>query len=525
MSSVERTALVVDESTTVDYLAAGVIGVGLVAFVASWLTLFQWLDETASVLGVSLFTALGALLGVMGLGVIALGLGSRYGVFAAEPSTTAGLLVGVLFGLAGFVIGGLIASQTVGLGTTGWLAAAVLLGVIATVIAVLPREDVGSTLPAGSFLLFVSGVVVTGVIDTTWTWSPSDLSMTFIGPVVVPTLVVSASLVGSWSAAKARAGFGARGRQNGAYLLVLMSIAGMLATLLLLVGFIVVNGVDTVLTGAKLGGKGIVSLPFLTNVTKSLFVEVPGVFPAVVGTLWLVAGAIAFAVPLGVGAAVFITEYADRGRFTQLVEVATNGLWSTPSIVFGLFGIAFIMPRISNGRRSLLAGMVVLGFMLLPLVVITSRESIKAVPTEYREASVALGVSKWQTIRSVVLPSAMPGVITGIILGVGRIAGETAPLILVYGGPPYPNSNPNVLGSFEFTSSPPFVTNPELLKAGSALPYQLYTSITSGLPPGEAFTAQAFGWGTALVLLVVVLGLYAIGIVSRLYFRRKLHHE
>jgi phosphate transport system permease protein len=311
----------------------------------------------------------------------------------------------------------------------------------------------------------------------------------------------------------------------------------MLAVLALLIGFIVANGLGTVTTGAAVGLGGTLKLfglalpfvdvqvPFLTNVSQSLFVDVNGVLPAILGTLWLVVGAVLFAVPLGVGAAVFLTEYAQGKRFTQLVEVATNGLWSTPSIVFGLFGLAFLLPRVSRGQRSLLGGMLVLGFMLLPLVVITSRESIKAVPDEYRDASAALGVTKWQTVRSVVLPAAMPGIITGVILGVGRIAGETAPLLLVFGGPPFANSTPNVLGSFRITSSPPFVTNEALLQAGSALPYQLYTTITSGQVPGDRFTAIEFGWGTALVLLVVVLGLYAIGIASRLYFRRKLYHD
>jgi len=174
----------------------------------------------------------------------------------------------------------------------------------------------------------------------------------------------------------------------------------------------------------------------------------------VVGTLWLVFGAVLFAVPLGVGTAVFLTEYAERERVTQIVEVATNGLWSTPSIVFGLFGLAFLVPRISGGN-SIFVGQLVLGFMLLPLVLITSREAILAVPDDHRGASAALGVTKWETIRSVVVPAAMPGTITGVILGVGRIAGETAPLLLlVFGGAPYPNSTPDVIGAFEFSAQP-----------------------------------------------------------------------
>ncbi|MDR9382737.1 MAG: ABC transporter permease subunit, partial [Natronomonas sp.] len=141
-----------------------------------------------------------------------------------------------------------------------------------------------------------------------------------------------------------------------------------------------------------------VSIPFVMN-GVALLNDYQGVLPAIVGTFWLVIGAVLLAVPLGVGAAIFLTEYAERGRFTQVVEVATNGLWSTPSIVFGLFGFAFLIPRFGEGK-SLLAGMITLGFMLLPLVVITAREAMLSVPDEYRDASAALGVSKWQTIRS-----------------------------------------------------------------------------------------------------------------------------
>jgi phosphate transport system permease protein len=255
------------------------------------------------------------------------------------------------------------------------------------------------------------------------------------------------------------------------------------------------------------------------NPSQGLGIQV-GVFPAVVGTFWLVLGAVLFAVPLAVGAAVYLAEYAPNSKFASAVEVATNGLWSTPSIVFGLFGLAFLIPRFGN-NKSIFVGQLVLGFMLLPLTLITSYESMKSVPDAYRDASAALGVTRWQTIRSVVIPAAMPGVVTGVILGVGRIAGETAPLLLVTGGANFPTASPGVLSGFEFdlVASPPFVqvSNEALMQAASALPYQLYAIITAGVGQNEEF-----GWGTALVLLGVVLSFYAIGIASRSYFRRKL---
>ena len=535
MSSVTRNRLVAGDSTTSVLVSRGVLVASTLAFFASWLVLFQWVDETALVAGVHVLKLLGVALVAAGVGLTVVGVGSRLEYFESTPSSSAGLPVGFVFGLLWAVLGGLVATRLLGNALATWLPVAAVFGIAGLLASVLPREDVGSTVPVAAILVFLGAYVAIGGIDAGWTWAPSWSSAVFPGSELVPLLVVFGALLSAWSAAKAREGFGAEGRQAGAYYLVGSVVFAMLGVLALLLAFIVKNGLETVLTRTSLTGGHLTlpfvgvdvpwaEFPFLMNQTGGLFVEVPGVLPAVMGTLWLVFGAVLFAVPLGIGAAVFLTEYAERGRFTQIVEVATNGLWSTPSIVFGLFGLAFLVPRISGGN-SIFVGQLVLGFMLLPLVLITSREAILAVPDEHRDASAALGVTKWETIRSVVLPAAMPGTITGVILGVGRIAGETAPLLLVFGGSPYPSSYPNVLGSFQFSTQPPFVTNDALLSPASALPYQLYSTITAGVFPKEIFTNTEFGWGTALVLLCVVLGLYAIGVGSRLYFRRKLHHE
>jgi len=291
-------------------------------------------------------------------------------------------------------------------------------------------------------------------------------------------------------------------------------------------GLLVVAAVHVAVTGSPfsvgpltIGYVGTLSWPMTMQTYIPLGAEPGGILPAVVGTVWLVVGAGLFAVPLGVGAAIFLTEYAEQGRFTALVEVATNALWSTPSVVFGLFGAAFLIPRLGS-KESIMAGMLVLGFMLLPLVLITSREAIKAVPDEYRDASAALGVSEWATIRSVVLPASLPGVITGVILGVGRIAGETAPLILVMSGTLNSTQALDVLGGFTFVGQPPFVYNDALLEATAALPTQVWAVIAAGVSG-----SPAMGWASALVLLVVVLTFYAVGIVARTYFRRKLNYE
>jgi phosphate transport system permease protein len=533
VSNVERTGLVTGDSSTGDLVANLLIAVSILAFLVSWAVIFQWLDETGTYFGFRLFNLLGGSLFLLAAGLAGVGLGSHFGYVEGMPSDNAGLTVGVIFGLLWAVVGGLVAAQWGGDAPIVWGTGAVVLGLLGSAASLYPREDLGSTLPIALLLGLMGYVVVSGQINAGWTWTPGWTAAEFPGSELVPILVIHGALLGIWSAAKARKGYGAQGRQHGAYWLVGMGVFSMLGVLALLITFIIVQGLDVMLTGASLTGGTLslfgvslpwIEVPFVTNVPGGLFVDVPGVMPAIVGTLWLVLGAVTFAVPLGVGAAVFLTEYAEQGRFTQLVEVATNGLWSTPSIVFGLFGLAFLVPRISGGN-SIFVGQLVLGFMLLPLVLITSREAIKAVPDEYRDASAALGVTKWETIRSVVVPAAMPGVITGVILGVGRIAGETAPLLLVFGGAPFPSSGPQVIQSFQFSTRPPFIVNEALLSPASALPYQLYSSITAGVFDHPAFTSTEYGWGTALVLLLVVLGLYAIGVGSRIYFRRKLHHE
>ncbi|MFB6083432.1 MAG: phosphate ABC transporter permease PstA [Halorientalis sp.] len=520
MSQATESVFVGDDTTGFERVAAGVVGVGIVTFLLAAAGLLQFVALGQSVLGTPVYDLFGYGLVAMGVATAGLGIGTRAGVLSADPDDAAGILPGTIFGAIGFATGGLVASQTFGLGTPVWIAAALSLGGAVFALTVFPREDVGSTIPAASFLVFLGGVVLGDVIAVGWAWTTPALTGTFTAEVVLPLLTVMGSLIGVWSAAKAYGGFGPSGRQAGAFLLIGLSVFGILSVLVILVVFVFIKGLPTVLTGADLAQ---LEIPFIMNVSAGLYVTVPGVLPAILGTIWLVVGTVVIAVPIGVGAAVFLTEYAEQGRFTQVVELATNGLWSTPSVVFGLFGLAFLVPRLGNAP-SLLAGQIVLSFMLLPLVIITSRESIKSVPDEYRDASAALGVSRWETIKSVVLPAAMPGIITGVILGVGRIAGETAPILLVMTRSVFPFGTPNVLSGFRFTTSPPFIANDALLQSASALPYQLYATITAGQSPRpELFTAREFGWGTAMILLVVVLGLYAIGVLSRIYFRRKLN--
>ncbi|MDB2270347.1 phosphate ABC transporter permease PstA [Halorubrum ezzemoulense] len=531
--------LVESETTETDAVAGVAVGLSAVLFALAVAALFERVSLTGSLFGIRTVTLLGGLLTALGVAVVAFGAGSRLGYVETDPDPSAGLVAGFGAAVPWVVVGGSVASQTLGLGTTVGVLAGTAVGGGAFALTVLPREDVGSTLPLGSLLALTGLVFLTGVIGPTWVWEldwaqQAALTAEFL----IPAATLFSALYGGWASAKAYGGFGARGRHMGAYVLVYLNALSIVAFLFVLVAFVVVQGVPGLLNGVEIGlGTGPqttvlgvsvtlpVSVPFVMN-GVALFNDFQGVLPAIVGTVWLVLGAVVLAVPLGVGAALFLTEYADRGRFTQVVEIATNGLWSTPSIVFGLFGFAFLIPRFGNGK-SLLSGMITLGFMLLPLVVITSREAMLSVPDEYRDASAALGVSKWQTIRSVVLPAALPGVVTGVILGVGRIAGETAPILLTMAGGTFvPGSQTvDVFGSFQFTSAPPFVANPALLEATSALPYQLYALISAGVgASSNVGNADEFRWATALVLLVVVLSFYAIGIATRYYFRRRLTH-
>lgn len=539
-----RGALIRDESTTAEYLGGTLAVLGtVVALLGVWLFDGGTSLET-TVLGSDVGTLLGVGSTVLGFGLLLVGFLSRTDALDTTPAHSSSAAVGSGFGLLWFCVGGLVGAQTLGLELL-WPVVAVFAGLAGGAAAILPREDVGTSLPPALFALLAGVVVLSGAIDQSWAWQPGGFSATFTGDVALGVVGLTVGLLGAWTGARAFRGFSARGRQASAYMLVSANAVAMVVLLAVIVGFVLVNGWATMTHGIKYGlfwgpifWQWVPGLdqyvivhgpivwfhwPFAMN-GYALLNEVNGVAPAIIGTVWLVAGAVLFALPLGVGAAVFLTEYAEYGRFTQVVEVATNGLWSTPSIVYGLFGLAFLVPRF--GGKSLLAGQLVLGFMFLPLVVITSREALKNVPDEYRDASAALGVGKWETIKTVVLPAAMPGVITGAILGVGRIAGETAPILLVTGGAVFPSKGAEVVSSFEVTSYVgtefPFVavgvSNDALLEASSALPYQLYAVITAGLQGNNL----DFAWGTALVLLFVVMSFYAVGIASRVYFRRKL---
>jgi phosphate transport system permease protein len=224
-----------------------------------------------------------------------------------------------------------------------------------------------------------------------------------------------------------------------------------------------------------------------------------GIFPAIVGTLYLVAGAISVALPLGMASAVYLSEYASQGRFNELLRLAIVTLSGIPSVVFGLFGLGLFVIFFGFGA-SIIAGSLTLACMILPTIIVSSEEALRAVPRELREASLALGATKWQTIRTNVLPYSVSGMLTGSILGIGRAAGETAPILL--------------------TAAAFFL--PRLPKSPfdqvMALPYHLYILATQH---PDAAKVRGMQYGTALVLLVIVLGINMAAITLRSRFRKK----
>jgi phosphate transport system permease protein len=256
-----------------------------------------------------------------------------------------------------------------------------------------------------------------------------------------------------------------------------------LAILAIILGDIIINGLPAL------------SWDFLTQGPTNLG-RGGGIFPAIVGTLYLVTGAILIALPLGVGAAIYLVEYTREGRITRIIRTGVDLLNGTPSIVFGLFGFAFIVLFLNVGV-SLLAGMITLALMVLPTVIRTTEESLKNIPQSLREGSLALGATQWQTIKNVVLPPAVPGIVTGAILSIGRAAGETAPIMFVA-----------VVFSTRFLPT-------SLFDPVMALPYHLY--ILSTNVPG----ASTNKYGTALVLVMLVVAFYTVAILIRNYYAKK----
>lgn len=244
--------------------------------------------------------------------------------------------------------------------------------------------------------------------------------------------------------------------------------------------------------------KGIsaISWDFLSNMPEG-GMNAGGIFPAILGTLYLVTGAVLFAVPLGVMSAIYLVEYSKNGVISRLIKLAIVNLAGVPSVVYGLFGLGIFVVFMGFGV-SILSGSLTLGIMILPVIITASREALESVPKSFRTVSLSLGASRWQTIRHAVLPHALPGILTGTILGLGRAAGETAPILFT-------------VAAFYLPALPVSIFDQTM-----ALPYHLY--VISTQVPG---IREDIRFGTALVLLLLVLLLNLAAIILRYRFRKK----
>ncbi len=253
-----------------------------------------------------------------------------------------------------------------------------------------------------------------------------------------------------------------------------------------ILGFIIYNGV------------GVINWEFLTSAPTEGMTS-GGIFPAIVGTMYLIIGSMIFAFPLGVMSAIYTNEYAGNSWIVKFIRVMTNNLGSIPSIVFGLFGMALFVNTLGFGD-SIIAGSLTLGLLVLPLIIRTTEEALKAVPDSYRTGSLALGATKLQTIRRVVLPAALPNITTGLILSIGRVSGETAPILFT-------------VAAYFLPKLPESIYDQVM-----ALPYHLYVIATSGT---DIEASRPIAYGTALVLIVIVLFMNILATVLRRYFGKK----
>ncbi len=257
------------------------------------------------------------------------------------------------------------------------------------------------------------------------------------------------------------------------------------AILFVILGFIIIKG------GSAISWKFLTTMP-TDGMTGG------GILPAIIGTFCLVGGSILFSFPIGVLAGIYMNEYAKDGPLVRFIRMMTNNLAGIPSIVFGLFGVSFFVITCGMGD-SIIAGSLTLGILTLPVVIRTTEEALKAVDNSFRQGSYALGATKIQTIRKVVLPISYPNIITGLILSIGRVSGEVAPILFIVA---------------YFTTKLPTSVKDQVM----ALPYHLYVLATSGT---NIEKTRPIAYGTALVLIAIVLIMNLLANALRRYFGKK----
>ncbi len=258
------------------------------------------------------------------------------------------------------------------------------------------------------------------------------------------------------------------------------------AILFVILGFIIMKGAS------------VISWDFLTKAPEDGMTK-GGIFPAIVGTFYLILGSSIISFPIGIMSGIYMNEYAANGKLVRFIRIMTNNLSGVPSVVFGLFGMSLFVNTLGWGD-SIIAGSFTLALMSLPLIIRTTEEALKSIDDSFRHGSLALGATKLQTIRRVVLPMAFPNIITGLILSVGRVSGETAPILFTvaaYFLPQLPGS---------------------IFDQCMALPYHLYVISTSGT---DIEASRGMAYGTALVLIAIVLVVNLLANLLRNYFAKK----
>lgn len=245
-------------------------------------------------------------------------------------------------------------------------------------------------------------------------------------------------------------------------------------------------------------GGSVISWEFLSQAPRRGMTE-GGIFPAIMGTFFVTVITAVLAIPLGMFAAIYLNEYANQTRLTRLIRLSIRNLSGVPSIVYGLFGVILFVNMLRFGTSILSAGLT-LGLMTLPWTITASEEALKTIPNSYREGALALGATKWQAIRTNVLPYAVPGMLTGTVLGLARAAGETAPILFT--------------GAAFFLPVLPRSLNDQFM----ALPYHLYIMSTQHHAIQQV---RPIAYGTALVLIALVLGLNMTAVIIRYRLRRK----
>ncbi len=308
-----------------------------------------------------------------------------------------------------------------------------------------------------------------------------DIDASILKFLFVSIALVIIGILGASYAIKPLYNFTSRSSQYAAYLVLTFSIIMIIYPLAIIVGNIFANGLEGI------------TWEFLTQDVSRHGTQ-GGVYAALVGTVFLIIGTAIIVLPLGIGSAIYLTEYAKGGPIVRVIRIAVDILQGVPSIVHGLFGLAVFVPLFGI---SLLTGVLILSFLTLPIIIRTSEEAIRAVPQSIREGSYAVGATKWQTIRRIVLPPALPGIITGGVLGLGRAAGETAPIM--------------------FTA---------VYFMGAGVPKNIFAPIQA-LPTHllqltyymGAYPVEINAWATAFLLIAIVLGMNAVSIVIRERFR------